>query len=104
MSEKIPRCPFCGEIVYVTGGGTARCLTEGCPMQEAEVKLFIEQWNHRPREERLVKVISDYISTCGCAACSSNKTGKHPERCEDCEIPAFEAALKEEPCPGGESC
>jgi len=50
----------------------------------------------RARVVTLETVISDYIDTCGCAACSSNKTGKHPERCEDCEIPAFEAALKEE--------
>jgi len=59
VSEKIPRCPFCDEIVYATGGGTARCLTEGCPMQEADVKLFIEQWTRRPREDQLVKLLRE---------------------------------------------
>ena len=48
------------------------------------------------KDDRIAKlegVLRDYIMSYGCESCSTNKTGKHDDRCEGCEIPAFDALL-----------
>jgi len=46
-----------------------------------------------PAIEKAREALTRYIEANGCGACAMNKTGQHPERCEDCEIKTMEQAL-----------
>ena len=58
----VKRCPFCGIPPKVWSYGEkklTRCLTDGCPMAEAELDVYLDAWNNRPEEQRLFEVIKN---------------------------------------------
>jgi len=54
-------CPFCGKMPLVWNCGIdkklVRCITDGCPMSESSIDMYLEVWNKRSREHFLMDEI-----------------------------------------------
>ena len=54
-------CPFCGKTpsvwFYGESKNLVRCITDGCPMSESSIDMFLEIWNERPYESFLIDEI-----------------------------------------------